>query len=268
VTGGRPAASIARIDALSVPGPGEWELRLWREDAAGNQQPTNASLPVKLRFDPEPPQLGFEAPLLADPTRVSVQVTDPISGLGGGDIEISKVGSGVWQELPTSQEGSRLVTRVDDAAIPAGEYELRATAHDQAANLASTDKRLDGMPMRLKLPLRVASSVRAGVVRKRSVRRTVQHDGKPHKVRRTVTVLEPHARVGFGRHIRLAGRLVDRAGNPLSDASVEIYSHPREGDESQVGTLTTNAHGRFAYVLEAVATSSGRSPGSTRSRTR
>ena len=145
------------------------------------------------------------------------------------------------------------MTRVDDAALPAGEYELRATAHDQADNLASTDKRLDGKPMRLKLPVRVASSVRAGVLGKRSVRRTVRRGGKPHKVRRTMTVLEPHARVRFGRHVRLAGRLVDRAGNPLGDASVEVYSQPREGDESQVGTLTTNAHGRFAYVLEANA---------------
>jgi hypothetical protein len=253
VTGGQPGASIARIDGVSVPAPGEWELRLWREDAAGNQQPANASLPVRLRFDPEPPQLGFEVPSPADPTRVSVQVTDSISGLGGGEIEISPVGSGVWQELPTSQEGSHLVTRVDDATLPAGEYELRATAHDQANNLASTGKRLDGKPMTLKLPLRLASAVQAGVVKKRSVRRTVRHGGKPHKVRRTVTVLEPHAKARFGRHVRLAGRLVDRAGNPLGGASVLLYSQPREGDESQVATLATNAHGRFAYVLEASA---------------
>ena len=253
VAGGQPGASIARIDHLTVPAPGEWELRLWREDAAGNQQPANASLPVRLRFDPEPPQLGFEAPSLADPTRVSVQVTDPISGLGGGEIAISQVGSGAWQELPTNQEGSHLVTRIDDATLPAGEYELRAIAHDQANNLASTDKRLDGQPMRLKLPLRVASAVRAGVVRKRSVRRTVRHGGKPHKVRRKITVLEPRAKVRFGRHVRLAGQLVDHAGNPLSGASVQVYSHPREGNEGQVGTLTTDAHGHFAYVLEASA---------------
>jgi 5-hydroxyisourate hydrolase-like protein (transthyretin family) len=69
-----------------------------------------------------------------------------------------------------------------------------------------------------------------------------------------VTVLEPRARVRFGRHVRLAGRLVDRAGNPLGGASVQVYSRPREGDEDQVVTLTTNAHGRFEYVVEASAT--------------
>lgn len=253
VSDSRGGASIARLEGVAVPAPGEWELRLWREDAAGNQQPENASVPVKLRFDPEPPKLGFEDPSTSDPTKVSVQVTDPISGLGGGEVEISRVGSGIWQALPTSQENSHLVTRVDDAALPPGEYELRATAHDQAGNLASTTQRLDGQPMKMKLPVRVASSVRAGAVEEKRVKRTVRHGGKPHKVTRTITVLKPRIRVGFGRHVRFAGMLVDRAGNPVSGAPVQVYSHLREGEEVLVGTLTTGAHGHFAYALDARA---------------
>jgi hypothetical protein len=249
----RGGPSIARLDNLTVPAPGEWELRLWREDAAGNQQPENASLPVKLRFDPEPPKLGFEDPSAADPTRVSVQVTDPISGLGGGEIEISRVGSGIWQALPTSQENSHLLSRIDDATLPAGEYELRATAHDQAGNLASTSQRLDGQPMKVKLPLRIASSVRAGAIEKKHVRRTVHHGGKSHKVTRTITVLKPRAKVGFGRHIRLAGVLLDGSGNPVAGAPVDVYSTPREGKEALVDTLTTGAQGHFAYALDAHA---------------
>jgi hypothetical protein len=236
-----------------VPSPGEWELRLWREDAASNQQPENASLPVKLRFDPEPPKLGFEDPSADDPTRVSVQVTDPISGLGGGEIEMSRVGSGVWQALPTSQENSHLISRIDDAALPAGEYELRATAHDQAGNLASTSQRLDGQAMKVKLPLRIASSVRAGAIEKKRVRRTVHHGGKSHKVTRTITVLNPRAKVGFGRHVRLAGVLVDGSGNPVAGAPIQVYSRPREGEEALVDTLSTGAHGHFAYALDAHA---------------
>jgi hypothetical protein len=253
VSDSRTGSSIARLEGETVPSPGEWELRLWREDAAGNQQPDNASLPVKLRFDPEPPKLGFEALSASDPTRVSVQVTDPISGLGGGEIEISRVGSGTWGVLSTSQEGSNLVTRVDDATLPPGEYEMRATAHDQAGNLASTTQRLDGQPMKVKLPLRVASSVRAGAVGKKRVRRTVHHGGKSHKVTRTITVLKPRVRVGFGHKVRLAGVLVDRAGNPIAGASVQVYSHISEEEESLVSTLTTGAHGHFAYVVDARA---------------
>jgi hypothetical protein len=245
--GDRGGAGVAAIDNLAVPSPGEWELRLWREDAAGNQQADNASQPVKLRFDPEPPQLGFENQDFEDPTRVSVLVTDRISGLAGGGIEISRAGSGSWQVLPTAQEGDRLVTHVDDASLPAGDYELRATANDQANNLAGTDRRLDGQPMRLKLPLRVATAMKAGVIEKR----TVARKGKKGKVRRTV--LEPRAKVPFGSKVHLGGRLVNRAGHALAETKIFVYSRPKEGVEQLVGSVTTDASGRFSYAVEARA---------------
>jgi hypothetical protein len=245
--GGSPTgAGIAAVENLAVPSPGEWALRLWREDAAGNQQAANASEPVRLRFDPEPPQLGFETPAAEDPTRVSVLVTDRISGLGGGSIEISRAGSGSWQALSTSHEGDRLVARVDDAALPPGDYELRATANDQANNLAGTNRRLDGQPMRLRLPLRIATSMRAGIVEKRAVVRK----GKKGNLR---TVLEPRATVAFGSSVRLAGRLVNRAGHAIGDAKILVYSRLPEGAEQLAGTVTTDAHGGFAYGVEARA---------------
>jgi hypothetical protein len=251
VGGERGGEGISAVENLAVPSPGEWELRLWRQDAASNQEADNSSLPVRLRFDPEPPQLGFEGGSAEDPTRVSVLVTDPISGLGGGGIEMSRVGSGVWQVLPTSQEGERLATRIDDAAQPPGEYELRATAHDQANNLASTDRRLDGQPMRVTLPLRVATAMKAGVVGKRTVTRTVRHHGKKRKVRRTITVLEQRSKVAFGQQVRLAGRLVNRAGHPLADAKLVVYSRVADGNEGMDGSVITNADGRFVYPVEA-----------------
>jgi hypothetical protein len=253
VPGDRGGTAIASLDNLTVPAPGEWELRLWREDAARNQEAANASQPVRLRFDPEPPQLGFETPASEDPTRISVLVSDRTSGLGGGAIEISRIGSGIWQALPTSQEGERLVTRIDDASLPPGDYELRAAAHDLASNLASTDRRLDGQPMRVRLPLRVETSMRAGVVERRTVLRTVQRDGKKRKVRRTVTALEPRAKVGFGRKVRFGGRLVNRSGHPLADAKLLVYARPREGEERLDGTVTTDPQGGFSYIVEARA---------------
>ena len=54
--------------------PGEWTLSIWRRDAAGNQAEDNASVPVTLRYDPEPPQLAFETPQAADPTQVGGSV--------------------------------------------------------------------------------------------------------------------------------------------------------------------------------------------------
>jgi hypothetical protein len=243
---------IAAIDDVKVPSPGEWELRLWREDAAGNQQSGNASQPVKLRFDPEPPQLGFEAPSADDPTRIAVQVTDRISGLSSGQVELSRAGSGTWQVLPTAREGDHLVTRVDDAALPAGEYELRATASDPANNIGATDRRLDGQPMRLHLPLRTTIAMKAGVVDRRTVTRKGKKKGK---VRRTV--LEPRLTVSFGHRVRLGGRLVNSAGHPLSGAKILVYSQllegkePVDGTEELEGTVTTDADGRFVYPVEA-----------------
>lgn len=253
VNGDRAGAGIATIDNLAVPAPGEWELRLWREDAAGNQQADNASSPVRLRFDPEPPQLGFENPSAEDPTRLSVLVTDRISGLAGGGIEISRAGSGSWQVLSTSQEGERLVTRVDDASLPPGDYALRASAHDQANNLGSTDRRLDGQPMRLKLPLRVATAMKAGVVERRTVARKGKKKGKVRRV-----VLEPRAKVSFGRKVHLGGRLVNQAGHALSDANVSVYSRPKGGEEQLVGTVATDSAGHFSYTVEARASQSFR----------
>jgi hypothetical protein len=240
--GDRAGTAIAAIGNLAVPSPGDWELRLWREDAAGNQEASNASEPVRLRFDPEPPQLGFEMPNAGDPTRVSVQVTDRISGLGGGEIEISRAGSGTWQVLQTSQEGDRLIARIDDASLPPGDYELRASARDQAGNLAGTDRRLDGQPMRLRLPLRIATSMKAGVIE----RRTFTHKGE--KVRQAV--LDPRAKVSFGQGVRFGGAVVNRAGHPLADAKLTVYSRPKEGDEQVDGTVMTDARGRFVYPVQ------------------
>ena len=75
------------------------------QDAAGNTQQQNASIPVRLRFDPEPPELGFEPGSAQDPTRLGVHVADKVSGVAGGEIELSRVGSGVWQPLATALEG-------------------------------------------------------------------------------------------------------------------------------------------------------------------
>src|SRR5215207_1343006 len=157
----RPGAEIARL-AVPVAGPGEWTVSLWRRDAAGNESDTAASVPVTLRYDPEPPQLGFEPTATADPTLVAVGVTDRVSGLAGGAIEISASGSGTWRALATQRQGSRLLARIDDASLPAGAYLLRARASDQAGNEASSDRRLDGRSMVVTLPLRVVSTLRAG----------------------------------------------------------------------------------------------------------
>ena len=224
-----PTASPIGVPVRSITSPTSRSrapangISIWREDAAGNHQPANASVPVTLRYDPEPPDLGFEEPSAADPTLVSALVTDKVSGLAGGEIELSAQGSRVWETLPTRQEGSRLRARIDDAARhPPGTYVLRATARDRATNENSTESRLDGRPMTLTLPLRARTSVRAGV------RRTVRRHG-PRPRRRAV--LERKARVSFGHRVRVTGVVRTPDGRPLGDAPVQVLARTATSPE-------------------------------------
>jgi hypothetical protein len=246
----RESAGISRL-AVQVPGPGEWTLALWRRDAAGNEAESNASVPVKLRYDPDPPELGFEQSPASDPTLISVAVNDKVSGMADGVIEISRQGSGAWQALPTDKHGSRLVARIDDAAMPAGSYELRARAVDQARNEGSTDRRLDGQPMVVTLPLRVASALDAGVLRTRVVRRTVRRGGTRRRVRRRVSVLAPTVRVGLGRQVQLTGALRSSAGQPLTGQQIQVFARSATAPEHLASVVQTDGMGRYSYVMSA-----------------
>ena len=233
---------------VSAPAPGEFTLSLWRRDAAGNETDAAASVPVALRYDPEPPQLGFEPPSAADPTLVAVAVTDRVSGLAGGSIEIGAIGSGIWQALPTQKDGSRLLARIDDAALSAGTYVLRARAVDQANNEASSDRRLDGQPMTVTLPLRIVSTMRAGFERVRTVRQTIRRHGKRVRVRRRVTVLKPAATVSAGGRAQVAGQLTNRDGQGIAGQEVLVYSTSPLSPEQLVAVLQTDAEGRYRYT--------------------
>jgi 5-hydroxyisourate hydrolase-like protein (transthyretin family) len=249
--GDQAGAGIRRLADLAVPAPGEWQVRLWRQDAAGNHEPANASVPVTLRYDPEPPQLGFEAPPSSDPTLISVPVTDNVSGLAAGQIELTREGSGIWQALPTQQEKSRLLARIDDAGLPPGRYALRATARDQAGNQNSTDRRLDGQSMVLDLPLRVPTVLRAGILKSKTVHRVIRRGGKRRRVRRRVETMTPLARVAFGRRVRLNGKLANSDGQPIAGAEVHVFSRTGGTPEQLIGVVTTDAEGRYSYVALA-----------------
>jgi hypothetical protein len=250
VDAAQSGVGIARLSDLVVPAPGDWELTLWREDAAGNKEPANASVPVALRYDPEPPQLGFEPSAPSDPTAVSVRVTDELSGLADGQIELSREGTGVWQALPTHAADGRLTSRIDDAGLAPGAYLLRATARDHAGNQNSTDRRLDGAAMTVSLPLRVPTGLRAGFVKARSVRRTIRRGGKRRVVRRRVESLSPSVRVNFGARTHIRGVLENAAGQPIPGAEIQVFSRSPIAAEQLVGVVRTDAQGGYTYVVQ------------------
>jgi hypothetical protein len=238
---------------IQVPGAGEWTVSMWRRDAAGNADPATASDPVTLRYDPEPPQLAFDAPSGSDPTLVTVPVTDNVSGLADGVIEISAAGSNTWQTLDTQKDGSRLVARIDDASLPAGSYMLRATAHDQAHNESSTTQRTDGQPMAVTLPLRIPSALQAGVLRTRVVKRVVRRHGKRRTIRHRVTELRPTGVVPLGGQVQISGRLTNRDGQGIAGADVQVFASVEGGAEQLVGDVHTDAAGAYTYTAAGSA---------------
>lgn len=253
LSGEHTGLNISRF-GLTVPEPGEWTLSVWRRDAAGNEASHDPSVPITLRYDPEPPQLAFEPSSASDPTLVGVRVTDRVSGLAQGAIELSRDGSGTWQALATQTQGGRLIARIDDAAVPAGTYTLRARAADQAGNEGSTSLRVDGQPMVVTLPLRIISMMRAGVEHRKTVRRKVRRHGKVRHVSRRITVLRPAGRVEFGKQAQIAGQLANRDGQGIAGAVVHVYSSTETSPEQLVGTLQTDTHGRYRYTATGTST--------------
>ena len=244
------AGATSRLTNLQVP-PGDWELTLWRTDAAGNQSEALASDPVHLRFDPESPQVFFERQRAADPARVAVGVTDRVSGLAGGEVELRRQGEAIWRSLRTQQEGSRLVARVDDGVLPPGIYAMRARAADRAGNFGFSDRLADGFPAVIRLPARAASTLTAGIVGRRTVRRHVRRNGGRRLVRRQFKALLPQARVRYRRRAIIAGRLVGPGGRARQNAIVQVLSRGPGGPEHELARLKTDAHGRFRQGVVA-----------------
>ena len=96
-TNGRVANGISSIDDLAVPGPGDYTVRLWLQDQAGNSSTANKSDTFNLRFDNVPPGeaepdrrngwLNAEEALSYDQDiRMTHGAVRPISGIAGYSI--------------------------------------------------------------------------------------------------------------------------------------------------------------------------------------
>ena len=74
VADGRSKRDLAELTDLKVPKAGEWILRLWLVDAAGNANPDSAIKFRGLGYDPTPPEVGgFAEQDPNDPARVFVR---------------------------------------------------------------------------------------------------------------------------------------------------------------------------------------------------
>ncbi|MEA2378080.1 MAG: hypothetical protein QOD13_1987, partial [Thermoleophilaceae bacterium] len=231
--GVRAAEGLDELSDLLVPEPGDYQLRVWLEDAAGNQREANAALSVPIRFDPERPELAFRLPDPDDPLRVIVEAIDRHSGVVGGEVEIRASGALTWHGLRTEREGSNLIAYVDDERFRSGAYEFRAHAWDQAGNEATTGTRKDGSAATIRLPARIATRLKVGV--RRSRERGLNAD--------VVT--------RFGRTVRLSGSLTNGDGQPIDVATIEALEVNPDGTTQPVGLATTGRRGTFRYLVRA-----------------
>jgi hypothetical protein len=251
VTNHRDGVNIEKLPPLSVPAPGEYRLRVWLEDAAGNARPESAVVTPALRFDPEPPQLAFEPTDPADPLRVVVNAVDRHSGVSRGEIEMRATGGTTWHGLSTDRQGSLFVAYVDDERFRTGAYEFRAHAVDQAGNEASTGRRTDGSAATLRLPARIETRLAVGLPRIIVRRTTERRNGRRYVVRQRIRRLDRNVIARHARRIRLSGRLANADGQPIDGATIEAFEKGPQGGLVTVGLATTGADGKFHYVVKA-----------------
>jgi hypothetical protein len=237
--GARDAEGISSLEGLAVPGPGEWVLRIWLRDAAGNVDERSATAPIRLRFDDEAPEAAFLPHDPDDPTRIAVQVTDRYSGVGSGSIELKKADATAWEPLTTEVRDGQLVATLDDTHLADGVYELRAFVADRAGNVGLTASYADGAKATVTLPLRLPTRLRVGAVGSTRDRR-----GKLRQV------LVPVARTRVGKKLRLGGQLTSGDGTPIVDAEILVseYTGDPGAAPTPIATLRTSVKGRFYYV--------------------
>jgi hypothetical protein len=235
--GSRTGVAISNLDGLSVPSPGEYSLRLWLEDEAGNANEANASAEVRLRMDDVAPDGKFELLDEADPRRLDVRVFDIGSGVTAGTIELRRSGNRQWHELATTLDAGGLHAYVDDDGLPDGTYEARAIVRDGVANERIIDRREDGERMSLSLPLRAQSRIAL----------TVEGRSKRCRRRRGRRCPRPRALVLRGSGI-VRGAVTSAGGDPLARSAVTVAEQSRTpAVPRRTQTLVTDGAGRFEF---------------------
>ena len=249
--GQRDGPNIQGLPSLRVPAPGEYQLHVWLQDAAGNALEGSAAISAPLRFDPEPPALTFEPTDTTDPLRVVVNAVDSHSGVARGEIEMRASGTSTWHGLATERRGSLLVTHVDDERFRRGVYEFRAHAVDKAGNEASTGSRADGSAATLRLPARTGTRLAVGVARLVVRRKVERRKGHRRIIRRRIRRLDSSVIARAGRLVRLDGLLATASGQPIDGATIEALEKRSRGTLVPVGFVTTRTDGKFRFKLKA-----------------
>ena len=241
--GQSPYESPGSRSSFTIAAEGSSTVRYWAMDLAGNvndgrpgpngerhRPPESATV----RIDLTPPGLNFTSgPDPAAPELVSVVATDSLSGLDSGRIEIRRISEGAaFTPLRTQLEDGSLQAMIPSDDLPAGVYELRASATDRAGNTGSTISRENGSAMVLTLPL------------KRAVNVSLYHLGRRPQLRT--------ATLGYAKPARLSGRVSRPGGIAIPGAKLTLEQRFSSGSRLKVvnSTIVSDGTGRFAVRLK------------------
>lgn len=232
-------------------------------DVAGNATPVRT---LAISVDRSAPVGAIDPLDPIRPTLVRAVVTDTLSGIAKAWLEYQALTPGAetaWHAfgpvlLPgfDSDRTATIETRFPDAAVPAGAYRIRIVAYDRAGHLLASDLRLDGMVALLTTPLRATPSLIAGfrvgrsanaATCKKSKRAKSCHSGSPGSPGR----LSQRRYVAYGSGVTLEGALSDDRGNPLSDASLDVYSVGEDRARRPLGQVVTGADGAYRFLVPA-----------------
>lgn len=207
-----PGTAAATFSAGAL-ADGSHTVTVEATDTAGNVARTDRAVLV----DGSPPQAALVS---VSGRRLTVAVSDAVSGVTGGQLFVRDRPSAPWRGLPTTLSRGRLTATTDRAARGLG---LRVRAADAAANV------LDSTVTAVSLAARI-SGLRDG-----------------HTVR--------HGRVAvpYGHSVALSGRLTTTDGVPLARQPIAVSAlvHRLGARRSGLATTRTDAHGRFSLRVPA-----------------
>jgi hypothetical protein len=221
-----------RISGIEVPGPGEYRVKVWLIDQAGNSKEAQAA-ETTLRLDNVPPTAYFADPPADDPTLIEVPVADRYSGVARGSISWRGVDGGNWHSIPVHYQAdrSRLLARFPDD-LPRGSWVLRAAIADKAGNLTVTDRRANGSQMVVKTPLRDETAIAATL------------SGPGRSAAGSIVL-------GYGRRARLTGRLTGHEGAGIGGVELTVSETAYPGSRRKVSThsIRSDTRGYFGLLL-------------------
>jgi len=244
VTKAVPGSKISAV-RVQLPSEGAWQLqRLWLHDAAGNNNPETGVKVAALGYDSTPPTgVAFADEDPADPARLNVRASDAISGIAGGTIEARRVSGKLWRPLSTEVTPSGLTAMMDDEHLRRGVYDLRAVAVNGSGLQQGTERRQDGLPARIKLPVRAASHLLAG----RSAGRRCHRSGSGGS-RVCERRFNRAPRVRVGRSSLLRGQLKIGGQAVKRRITLQVFSRQLGTAQwKQLRSISTSESGRIRY---------------------